>query len=298
VVADLVAAGLVNEPELLRDYLRFYGLDSRLQAGSFTLSGEMSLEQLATTIADGSARDIVLGFLPGMRLEEMAEYLLVTSPANIDADEFLSIARRQAPFRMERFSFLAAVPNDATLQGYLAPGQYSVPPSADAAYLVNSMLRKFDTQVTPAIRQAFGARGLQLHEAVTLASIIEREAIHDDERPVVASVYLNRINDSMPLQADPTVQYAVGYQNDKNSWWKVPLSLSDLRLDHPYNTYVIGGLPPGPIANPGLASLQAVADPAETDYYFFVLDCLAASAGRHIFSRTFDEHLDNVQRCQ
>ena len=93
-----------------------------------------------------------------------------------------------------------------------------------------------------------------------------------EERPLIASVFLNRVHIDMPLQADPTVQYAVGYQQDHNSWWKVPLSLADLEYNHPYNTYVISGLPPGPIASPGLGSLQAIAEPAQTDFLFFVLD--------------------------
>jgi UPF0755 protein len=101
----------------------------------------------------------------------------------------------------------------------------------------------------------------------------------------------------MPLQADPTVQYAVGYQDATQNWWKAPLTLSDLRLDHAYNTYVVDGLPPGPIANPGLASLQAVADPEQTDYLFFVVDCFA-NPPLHIFSKTYEEHLANVRRCR
>jgi UPF0755 protein len=102
----------------------------------------------------------------------------------------------------------------------------------------------------------------------------------------------------MPLQADPTVQYSVGYQQANDSWWKVPLSLTDLETNHPYNTYVISGLPPGPIANPGLSSLQSVAEPANTNYLFFVLDCYADPEGRHVFSQTYEEHLVHVQKCQ
>ena len=248
-------------------------------------------------ISDGSARDVTLSFLPGLRLEEMAEYLALVAPHSLDAEEFLAIAQRRRPFDTGNYTFLASLPPEATLEGYLLPGTYNVPPTADAAFLVDLMLQNFERGVTPAMRQAFGTQGLSLREAVILASIVAREAVVEEERPIIASVFLNRLRAGMPLQADPTVQYALGYQPDSGSWWKVPLALEDLEVNHPYNTYVIPGLPPGPIANPGLASLQAVAGPAQTDYLFFVLDC-AAGNGRHLFSTTFEEHLVNVQKCQ
>jgi UPF0755 protein len=165
-------------------------------------------------------------------------------------------------------------------------------------FLIEKMLQNFNSQVMPAMRQAYGAQGLSLADAVTLASIVERETPEDEERPLIASVYINRIREGMPLQADPTVQYALGFQTANQNWWKAPLYLSDLELEHPYNTYKISGLPPGPIANPGLASLLAVAEPAESDYLFFVLDCESNPPGRHTFSRTFEEHLANVERCR
>jgi UPF0755 protein len=173
-----------------------------------------------------------------------------------------------------------------------------LPPDADAAYLVNAMLQNFDRQVTPAMRQAYGAQGLSLREAVIVASIVQREAVAEEERPLIASVFLNRIGEGMHLQADPTVQYAVGFQPGNNSWWKSPLSLDDLRLDSPYNTYLYDGLPPGPIANPGRGALEAVAFPAETPFFFFVADCDAEGNDRHLFSITYDEHLANVARCR
>ena len=114
----------------------------------------------------------------------------------------------------------------------------------------------------------------------------------------MASVYINRLLSSMPLQADPTVQYVIGYDQDTNSWWKSPLNEADLSLDSPYNTYLYSGLPPGPITNPSQASLQAVAAPAESSFLFFVADCESDIPGSHSFSVTFDEHLEKVNRCR
>ena len=158
------------------------------------------------------------------------------------------------------------------------------------------MLARFDAQVTPAMRQAYGTLGLSLRDAVILASIIEREAVLAEEKPLMAAVFLNRLAAGMPLQADPTVQYALGFV--EGTWWKSPLSAADLQVNSPYNTYLAPALPPGPISNPGLASLLAVANPADVDYLFFVLDCAAATPGAHAFSVTYDEHLANVGRCQ
>jgi len=298
IVDDLIQAGLLEDRALFLDYLRFYGWDSRLQAGQFTLNGQLTIPQLAAMITEGSARDATISFLPGLRLEEMAEVLSVLSPARIDPDEFLALARRQKRFDISPYSFLNSLPENATLEGFLLPDTYLVPHDADAAYLLHQMLQNFDRQVTPAMRQAFGVQGLTLTEAVTLASIVAREALLEEERPLIASVYLNRVAANMPLQADPTVQYAAGYHPASSSWWKVPLSLDDLQFDHPYNTYVVPGIPPGPIANPGYSSLQAVAEPAQTDFLFFVADCTANSVGQHIFSRTYEEHVVYVQRCR
>ncbi len=129
--------------------------------------------------------------------------------------------------------------------------------------------------------QAKGTTQLTLHQVLTLASIIEREAIADDERPMIAGVYLNRLARKMKLQADPTVQYALGYQPDTGRWWKTPMNLDEYsQVKSPYNTYLYSGLPPGPIANPSLKSIQAVLDPAVHDYLY-----LRRGAGRHRTAR-------------
>jgi UPF0755 protein len=292
----LQAAGLIDDPQLFVNYVHYYGLDNRLEAGDFQFNGRLTIPELALHLTNAVARDIELRFLEGWRLEEMANYLAVTTPAQIDSNQFLAIATRQAPFDLSPYRL--HLPDGATLEGYLFPDTYRVPADADARYLVALMLRNFDERMTPALRQGFGAQGLSLHEAVTLASIVEREAVVAEERPLIAQVFLNRLAIGMKLQADPTTQYAVGYQESSNSWWKSGLTLADLQLQSPYNTYFAEGLPPGPIANPSLSSLQAVAEPATADYLFFVADCAPGANGRHLFSMTFEEHQAYVAQCR
>jgi UPF0755 protein len=298
IVLNLTAVGLVTNPELLLNYLHYFGLDSHLEAGDFLLDPTWPLPELAAALTDARAREITLRFIEGWRLEEMADSLRQLQPANINADEFQAIAQRQAPFDLSRYDFLSSLPPDATLEGYLFPDTYRIPLDADAAYLVDLMLTNFGSQVTPQMRQAYGVQGLSLREAVTLASIVQREAVIAEERPLIAGVFLNRLRTDTLLQADPTVQYALGYQPDSQTWWKTPLFLDDLQFDSPYNTYRYAGLPHGPIANPSFSSLQAAANPTQTDFIFFVASCDGMAPGSHVFSVTYEEHLANVERCR
>jgi UPF0755 protein len=298
IAANLVTAGLLTDTELFLNYLTFYGLDGGLVAGEHVLNPQMTVPDLAEAVGSGRTQPLALNFLPGWRIEEMAHYLSVVRPARIDAGDFLQGAQVPRHSNLGAFGFVSSLPPGATLEGYLYPGEYLITRETNTADLLAMMLAEFDRRVTPDMRQSFGFQGLSLREAVILASIIEREATMADEKPVMAGVFLNRLRLGMPLQADPTVQYALGYQGGNNSWWKSPLEASDLQVDSPYNTYLVNGLPPGPIANPGLASLSAVANPAGHDYLFFVLDCLAEETGRHVFSETYDEHVVNVQRCR
>lgn len=298
IAENLRAAGLLTNTELFLNYLTYYGLDGGLVAGQYTLDPQQTIPQLAEALGTGGARTLQLSFLPGWRSEEMANYLRVVRPAQIATDTFLTIVNTQAGVDLGDFNFLSALPPGASLEGYLFPGAYDIEPDTDSAALVRMMLATFNQQVTPVMRQAYGALGLTPREALILASIVEKEATLAEEKPVMAAVFLNRLQAGMPLQADPTVQYALGYNETTGSWWKSPLDVADLAVDSPYNTYRVNGLPPGPISNPGLASLEAIANPATVDYLFFVVDCTAATPGQHIFSVTYEEHLTNVARCR
>jgi UPF0755 protein len=295
IAENLRAAGLLNDAELFLNYLSYYGLDGGLVAGEYQLDPQATIPELAEALGSGRSRTLELSFLPGWRSEEMANYLSVVGAAQIDAAAFSDIVQSRRGLS-GRHGFLASLPDGASLEGYLFPDRYTIASDTTATALVDQLLARFDEQVTPAMRQAYGTLGLSLRDAVILASIIEREAALAEEKPLMAAVFLNRLAAGMPLQADPTVQYALGFVD--GTWWKSPLSAADLQVNSPYNTYLIPGLPPGPISNPGLASLLAVANPADVDYLFFVLDCAAATPGAHAFSVTYDEHLANVGRCQ
>jgi UPF0755 protein len=189
------------------------------------------------------------------------------------------------------YSFLEDAPKGASLEGFLFPDTYTVGSNAGASDVIGLQLSNFDAQFTAEMRQQAEAQGLSIYQVVTLASIVEREAVLPEERPQIAAVYLNRIaTGEMPLQADPTIQYAVGTSAE---WWpKLNTELLEQGKASPYNTYTNNGLPPGPISNPGFASLQAVLQPADVDYLFFV--ALADGSGAHVFSTTYEEHIQNL----
>lgn len=294
-VADNLAdSGLLFDTELFINYVRYQGIDAQLAAGSFRINPQTTIPELAITLTRSQVLEVELNFLSGWRIEEMANYLATIQPADIDSDEFLALAQRRQGMALDEFSFLSTLPAEATLEGFLFPGTYRISTEMDAPSLIRFMLNRFGEQVDPSLRALFEVRDLTVFEAVILASIVEREAVDDAEKPLIAGVFLNRLQLGMHLQADPTVQYAIG---NGSQWWKSPLSAVDLTADSFYNTYLYAGLPPGPIANPSLTAIQAVANPQESNFIFFVADCGPGSAGRHLFSETYEEHLVNVGRC-
>ncbi|MCC6382627.1 MAG: endolytic transglycosylase MltG, partial [Dehalococcoidia bacterium] len=184
----------------------------------------------------------------------------------------------------------------ADLQGYLFPDTYIMPVGSSPAQLVDRMLKTFALRFSPDLVAAAAAQGLTPHQALTLASIVEREAVLSSERARIAGVFMNRLAAGDTLGADPTVQFAVAL--DPNSvarfgYWKLELTLEDLQVDSPYNTRLKPGLPPGPITNPGLDSIKAAVNPEKTDFYYFVADAKKGD-GSHVFARTIEEHNHNI----
>lgn len=287
VIGRLWENGLIKNPNAFRTYLSYTGLDLTLQAGDYELSTAMTPVEIAHKMQDATPTQVTFTILPGWRLEEIAA-ALPTSGLSITPDEFLAAAHT----RPAGYSFTTDLPKPVSLEGYLFPGAYVVSRQISVDDLIKTILDRFETEVTPDIREGFARQGLTLHQGVTLASIVQREAMQEEEMPTIASVFYNRLAKGMKLDSDPTVQYALGFDSVKKTWWTNPLSLDDLKIDDAYNTYANAGLPPGPIDAPSLASLKAVAFPASTPYYYFRATC--DNSGKHVFSKTFNEHLNKA----
>jgi UPF0755 protein len=285
IIGKLWEVGLITNPGAFRNYLQYTGLDTSLKAGDYTLSPAMSPIEIANAIQSSISAEVTLTILPGWRVEEVANSIS-TSGFNITPEEFLQAVRNHP----DGYSFSGCLPDDS-LEGYLFPGSYTMARESTIDVLLPQILMNFETRVNTELRKGFADRGLDLCQAVTLASIIQREAMLEEEMPLIASVFYNRMNSGAELASDPTVQYALGFNQDQATWWTNPLSLQDLQITSPYNTYIYKGLPPGPISNPGLAALKAVAFPAQTNYYYFRAAC--DGSGRHLFAETYAEHLAN-----
>jgi UPF0755 protein len=287
VIGRLWEQGLISNPGAFRTYLRYSGLDTTLQAGVYTLSPSMSPIQLAQVLQDATPAEVSFRILAGWRLEEIAA-ALPTSGLSITPEAFLQTARSIPP----GYSFSGELASAGSLEGFLLPDTYVIEREISTEGFILRLLDNFEDNLPTRLRERFSQQNLSLLEAVTLASIVQREAIAEEEMPLIASVFYNRLAIGMKLDTDPTVQYALGYNPRQNTWWTNPLSLEDLQVDSLYNTYLYAGLPPGPIANPSLAALRAVAFPAQTPYYYFRAGC--DESGRHSFAETFAEHLQNA----
>ena len=286
VVQKLISIGFLDDGSLLRTYLRYRGLDRGIEVGDYFLHGGMSVREIAQALQSAQPFASTLTIPEGWRREEIAA-LINTYEFDFSGEAFLEASSQPMPVD----PIASSLPPGISLEGYLFPDTYRIDEGSSAQDLVQRMLENFSVRVGPDLLEAFEQQGLTLHEAVTLASIVEREAIVPEERARIAAVFLNRLRLEMKLESDPTVQFALGHQST-GAWWKSGLTTQDLTHDSPYNTYLYPGLPPGPIANPGLAALQSVAFPAETtDLYF---RALCDGSGRHAFATSFEEHLQNA----
>jgi len=267
---QLKQAGLVrNEPAFLWLAWR-QGRAGSLRAGHYELSPHLSPQEILNKLAAGEVARRKVTFPEGLTLRQMAERVETAGLGR--AARYRTLAEKQAA----RFG-LSFIPTGQSLEGYLFPDTYQLPLGSSEEDLIEMQLRQFRKVFDPLARQYPTA--LSVHEVVTLASLIEREAKQEAERRLIAGVLTNRLKKGWPLECDATVQYARGEH-------KARLLYRDLDIASPYNTYRHKGLPPGPIANPGRASLEAALNPAETDYLYYV----ARPEGTHVFSRTYAEH--------
>ncbi|HEX2923189.1 MAG TPA: endolytic transglycosylase MltG [Chloroflexota bacterium] len=287
----LQSQGLISDGRVFRWMADAEGVAGDLAAGEYELSPSMKPSEMLGLLAKGKTKSSPLVTIPeGWRSEQVAERMADRGVGT--QSQFMSIVRTGS----SQSPALSSRPAGSSLEGYLFPDSYQVNSKTTPDDMVDRMVKQFEARLTQEMRAKIEARGLTIHQVVTMASLVEREAVVSSERPLVAGVFYNRLAEDMPLQTDPTVQYALAStQPDSQKrfgWWKTTLTEDDLAIDSPYNTYLHRGLPPGPICNPGLASLQAAVDPAQTDYLYFV----AKQDGSHAFAKTLDEHNENVYR--
>ena len=277
----LADAGIVENVNRFRMALWVSGSGRRLQAGEYRFDRPMSPREVVDKLARGDVYGHPITFREGLTIRQMAA--LYASKGLGDAKAFIAAAGRAELVR-------EIDPDARDLEGYLFPDTYAVPRRSTADQLIERMVAGFTRALTPDIVQNASARGLNVRQLVTLASIVEKETGAAPERPLVAAVYSNRLKIGMGLQCDPTVIYAL----ERAGRYDGNLTREDLDFDSRYNTYRYAGLPPGPIASPGRASLAAAASPASVPYLYFV----SKNDGSHAFAETLDEHNRNVQEYQ
>ena len=277
----LISKGIIRDELTYRLALWASGEARRLQAGEYRFDHPMTPREVLGKIARGDVDTVAITFPEGLTIAEMSK--IFEARGFGAAATFVAAARN--PALVQSFD-----PEARDLEGYTFPDTYNVPRRTDATALVHLMVERFGKVLTPDLRQAATDRGWTVRQLVTLASIVEKETAQASERPEVAAVYANRLRIGMALQCDPTVIYAL----ERVGKFDGNLRRDDLLFDSAYNTYRYPGLPPGPIAAPGKASLEAAAHPADADFLYFV----SRNDGSHAFARTLDEHNRNVRQYQ
>ncbi|HIK16158.1 MAG TPA: endolytic transglycosylase MltG [Leptolyngbyaceae cyanobacterium M33_DOE_097] len=280
---ELESLGVIRSSQAWDLWSRWIAMqepDGSYQAGTYELSTADSLEKNARKIWEGEVAQLSFTIPEGWNIRQMAAYF--EDQGFFTAKEFLAAAER---FDTKDFPWLPKITKGyPRLEGYLYPDTYQVAAGTlKPEDVIRQMLTQFEQVALPVYQKEKGKTNLSLAEWVTLGSIVEREAVVASERNLIAGVFTNRLKQSIPLASDPTVEYAFGITQTPDR----PLTFQQVQTPHPYNTYVNAGLPPTPIASPGVESLKATLNPQKTDYLYFV----AKYDGTHVFSRTMEEHL-------
>ena len=274
----------LEEEGFIKDALPFIfvlydtGRENALQSGTYRISSSMTPREIARTFEKAPGDQVVLKLIEGWRLTEVAAAVNKAFPS-ITREAFTAAA----VVGQRKNAVLAGLPPTASLEGFLFPDTYFMRPDATAVQVVDLLLTTFEQRVGATLRTAANERKVPIYDIVRLASIVEREARDRSESAKVAGVYQNRLDIQMKLDADPTIQYALGDWDE--------LSLEDLKIDSPYNTYRVAGLPPTPICNPGQKAIEGAARPEDHDFLFFVAK--GDASGQHLFAKTLDEHEAN-----
>jgi UPF0755 protein len=278
----LTTRQLVARPRWFTLVARVRGLDRGLKAGVYDIRPGTSASVILEMLADGREAMEQLTIPEGLTLTDIAA--LIEGQLEIEAEQLLAAAADSTLIRQ-------VSPTALSLEGFLYPETYTVPASINAKRLMEAMITEFNRQWRRGWTARLDTLGLSRDELITLASIVEGEARVADERETIAGVYHNRLRLGMRLQADPTVQYALQLATGER---KPRLFLRDYEFPSEYNTYLIDGLPPGPVSSPGSASIEAALYPADVPYLYFVAD----STGRHVFTQTYREHLATIHRLR
>lgn len=278
---QLSRAGVIKHPFVFSAFARMIGVDRKLRAGEYELEGGLTMMNVLNMLKEGKCKLYKAVLIEGWTGMQMAEYLSAQPFAWAGLkDEFVKLFSDR--------NLAVSLEIDApTLEGYLFPDTYMMERPNSAYAMISMLVAEFKKNYTPELAARAAGMGMNRNQVLTLASIIEKEAGNDEERPLVSSVFHNRLKKGMPLQADPTVIYAIK-DYDGN------IRKSDLSNPSPYNTYVHAGLPPGPICNPGIASIKAALWPASTNYLYFV----SRNDGTHEFNENYSDHAKAVIKYQ
>ncbi|MDQ2853273.1 MAG: endolytic transglycosylase MltG [Chloroflexota bacterium] len=320
--SDTEIGKLLFDKGLIKSRLAFQyavlqaGRAGHLQAGVYDLSPSLRPSQIVAALRQQKGEEISITLIEGWRLEQIVGYL-GTTKLTMNLDEFAALAKSPPADLVAQYDFLAGLPAGRSLEGYLYPDTYRVDTNSSARQVIEKLLNTFGQRLTKEIRDGIAAQGLSIDQAVILASIVEREAVLDAERPIIAGVYLNRINNPRAgtvglLNADPTLQYGLASAEfgtrpisdwAKIEWWPA-LQTSGDKVVLPdalagYQTYLVKGLPPTPIAAPRVASLAGVAAPdTASGYYYFVAGCPNGKRdGSHYFAKSLAEQSANIAKA-
>ncbi|AIF51480.1 endolytic transglycosylase MltG [Pelosinus sp. UFO1] len=280
----LYQQGMIKSVLAFHAVAKMQGLANSLQAGEYVVNKNMTIQQIVAMLAKGET-----------------VYQQITIPEGYTVDQIAKLIQEKQLGSAEKFKALAKNSNVSSypymmnynanvvykVEGYLFPNTYQITKGATEEQLLNMMITQFDKELSESMRERATAIGLSVKDVIILASLVEKEAQIEGDRPIIAGVFLNRLKQEMPLQSCATIQYILGYP-------KVELSVEDTEISSPYNTYQHMGLPPGPIANPGMAAINAVLYPKETSFIYFVAD----KQGAHHFSKTYEEHLAAIEQVR
>ena len=278
-IADVLERkGVIRSAALFRLYARVLGRGTSLQSGTYEMKQGMTVKEAMAKLQSGETESALVTVPEGYTVHQIAELLKQTDIEG--AADFEKEASTYGPLKYQYGPVAAPVKGE----GFLFADTYNIPKEYTARQICDMMYKRTDDMLTPEIRKKAAEKHMTLHDLMTLASMVEREARFKEDQVPIASVMLKRLQLGMPLQIDATIQYALGDQKEE-------LTVADTRIDSPYNTYTHNGLPPGPIGSPGMDAIMAVLDAKPGEYLYYV----AQPDGHHVFTRTYEEHQSQTE---